>query len=537
MQQTIPPSALSAALMPANRALCLVGFFLAYTVLDRLTYVYPGASGVVPFNPEAALAIVLLMGLGAKALPVVFAATLVGEIVVQQVARPASIALLCAAIITLGYAATARLLVTRLCIGVELGTRREVVRLMMSTLICMLLCGLTYIAVLRGSGIGEWRLYPQGVRRFFTGYGAGIMVALPLVLMALSAARREQARIFVVSREAWMQIVVICACVIWVFFLDVRPSHFNVYLLFVPLVWAATRFGLVGASIAMGLIQACMYGVLIFTDYRPQSMFELQMLMLVLAGTGLLLGVSIDEQRRASEEMRDSLRLAAAGEMAAALTHELNQPLTALSGYASAARLLAATPTSQRLSDTLDKINTEASRAASVIRRLRDFFSSGATRLERVALPAFIQKAIGALQNRADGARVTLSLHDVAEPVEVWVDTVQIEVVLRNLLMNAIESASANSAGDRRVQVTISRPRASEWMVSVDDSGGGVREADAERLFKSFESSKSTGMGMGLAISRAIVNAHGGRIWAEPGTSGRFCFTLPADTLPHQGKE
>ena len=129
MQQTIPPSALSAALMPANRALCLVGFFLAYTVLDRLTYVYPGASGVVPFNPEAALAIVLLMGLGAKALPVVFAATLVGEIVVQQVARPASIALLCAAIITLGYAATARLLVTRLCIGVELGTRREVVRL------------------------------------------------------------------------------------------------------------------------------------------------------------------------------------------------------------------------------------------------------------------------------------------------------------------------------------------------------------------------------------------------------------------------
>ena len=74
-------------------------------------------------------------------------------------------------------------------------------------------------------------------------------------------------------------------------------------------------------------------------------------------------------------------------------------------------------------------------------------------------------------------------------------------------------------------------------MVSVDDSGGGVRDADTERLFKSFESSKSTGMGMGLAISRAIVNAHGGRIWAEPGTRGRFCFTLPADTLPHQGKE
>ena len=181
------------------------------------------------------------------------------------------------------------------------------------------------------------------------------------------------------------------------------------------------------------------------------------------------------------------------------------------------------------MNDTLRKLIEESKRTAAVVRRLRDFFRSGATRLERVALHELVAKVIASLHAKAASANVTLTSQGGRDIPPVLVDSVQIEVVLRNVLMNAIESAAAPPAS--QVDVKIEANQAGEVVVAVRDSGPGIGETDVERLFDSFVTTKTSGMGMGLAISRAIIDAHGGRIWAVAGDTGLVCFALPVDKL------
>ena len=510
-----------------------IALLALYVVLDWLTYVYPARFGITPFNPEAAVAVVLFMLCGARYAPLVFIVALWGEFALPASPRPIAVILINSAILTAGFFAMAHALSGRFRIRVELDTRRDVLRLMGVTLACMLVCGVAYVGVLVAHSIGPTDRYFNGARRFFIGYSVGVLVAAPLLLMSISEKRRAQFNAWLRAPEAWLQIAGIALCVWWVFIQDQRDHVRNFYLLFLPLIWAATRFGMVGAASAMALVQMGLFAAVYFSGYQPISVFELQLLLMALAITGLLLGVAIDEQQRATQDFRESLKLAAAGEMAAAITHEINQPLTALSSYATAGQLMAAAPALDRsqLNETMGKLVEESRRTAAVVRRLRDFFRSGSTRLERVALAEIAARAVVSLQAKASDGRVTLTCDtpgsDSAIPL-VLVDAVQIEVVLRNLLMNAMDSAATSSAGGS-VSVHIAADKAGMLLVEVRDSGPGIRTQDAERLFESFVTTKTSGMGMGLAISRAIIDAHGGQIWAVPGSTGLMCFTLPLD--------
>ncbi len=513
-----------------QRAVVTAGaLFVLYVLLDWLTYVFPARFGITPFNPEAAVAIALLMVCGKRYVPLVFVAVLWGEYALPSVSRPLALLLLNSAVLTACYLGIAHLLDGRFRLRFELETRRDVMRLMGVTLACMLFCGVVYVGVLLSFGVGPTDRYFNGARRFFIGYSVGVLIAAPLVFMAFKAKRRQQFREFLQSPQAWLQMLTIAACVYWVFLQDQREQARHFYVFFLPLIWAATRFGMVGAASALALIQTGLFLVFHLGGYQPQSVFELQLLLIALAITGLLLGVSIDEQRRATADFRESLKLAAAGEMVAAITHEINQPLTALSGYAKAGQLIAACahPDHAQLNDTLAKLIDESKRTAAVVRRLRDLFRSGATQLERVDMDALVDQVIASLHAKAAPAHVAVTRHGTDDVPEVWADALQLEVVLRNLLQNAIESAAAVRGG--QVAITVARRNAREIEVTVRDSGPGIREADAERLFDSFVTTKASGMGMGLAVSRAIVQAHGGRIWAVPGRSGVVCFALPLD--------
>jgi signal transduction histidine kinase len=180
------------------------------------------------------------------------------------------------------------------------------------------------------------------------------------------------------------------------------------------------------------------------------------------------------------------------------------------------------------LLDTLGKLVTESTRASEVVRRLRDFFRSGTTRLAPVALPAAAARVVEGLRARAASLDIALTLEAGASLPAVLADETQIEIVLRNLVANAMDAAASGSA-PRRVAVEIARAGHGELRACVRDTGAGVPEAEAERIFEPFETSRASGMGMGLAISRAIVEAHGGRRWAEPGPRGLFCFTVPVE--------
>ena len=239
-----------------------------------------------------------------------------------------------------------------------------------------------------------------------------------------------------------------------------------------------------------------------------------------------------DVERRL-QDLQDELihisRVSAVGSMASTLAHELNQPLTAVASYAMAAQALldadrpgAAAEARQALADGI----AEAVRAGQIVRRLRDFVSRGETEREIVGLTKLIEEAAALALAGASlrGVRVETNLDPAV--TRVLVDRVQIQQVLLNLIRNAVEATE----GCERRDLLISTAAVSDEEVelAVTDSGVGLSDEIAERLFEPFNSTKELGLGVGLSICRTIVEAHGGRLWAEPGPEGGtvFRFTL-----------
>jgi two-component system, LuxR family, sensor kinase FixL len=224
-------------------------------------------------------------------------------------------------------------------------------------------------------------------------------------------------------------------------------------------------------------------------------------------------------------------RLTAMGEMASTLAHELNQPLSAIVNYLKGSqRLLQDKPDelSRTLQGALDKAAEQALRAGQIIRRLRDFVSRGETerRVESVTKLIEEASALALVGTKEQGVRVTFQLDPRADLV--LADKVQVQQVLINLMRNAIDAMEAS----HRRELVVSTGTADDDMVtvSVADTGTGVAPEVAERLFQPFVTTKRQGMGVGLSISRTIVEAHGGEIWLEPNPEGGtvFHFTLRA---------
>jgi two-component system sensor kinase FixL len=224
-------------------------------------------------------------------------------------------------------------------------------------------------------------------------------------------------------------------------------------------------------------------------------------------------------------------RVSEMGTLASSLAHELNQPLTAVSSYCESARDLltadAGAETLEIVREALDEAAKQAVRAGQIVRRLRDFMSHGDTERQVESLQQLINEAnaLALVGSREHGIDVQLSLDPEADIV--FVDRIQVQQVLVNLIRNAID---AMMASDIRCLTMRTTRRSDAFVeVTVEDTGEGISEAIAAQLFQPFVTSKQNGMGIGLSICRTIVEAHGGRIWFEPGANGgtAFHFTLP----------
>ncbi len=224
-------------------------------------------------------------------------------------------------------------------------------------------------------------------------------------------------------------------------------------------------------------------------------------------------------------------RLTALGEMASTLAHELNQPLSAIANYLKGSRRLLEgdeSPQAERLRGAVDKAADQALRAGEIIRRLRGFVARGETEQRFENLPKLIEEAsaLALVGAKEHGVRVRFALDPSCE----WVvaDKVQVQQVLLNLVRNAVEAMD----GAPRRDLTIATSPADDDLVAVTvtDTGTGLAPEIAERLFQPFATTKAQGLGIGLSISRTIVEAHGGTIWAMPGEAGgtQFGFTLKA---------
>jgi two-component system, LuxR family, sensor kinase FixL len=224
-------------------------------------------------------------------------------------------------------------------------------------------------------------------------------------------------------------------------------------------------------------------------------------------------------------------RLTAMGEMASTLAHEINQPLSAITNYLRGSRRLLETSTDEsapRLREALDKAAEQALRAGQIIRHLREFVSRGESEKGTESVTRMIEEAtaLALVGAKERGIHVRF---DIARGVNhVWSDRVQIEQVLLNLVRNAIEAMT--DANSERKELTISAKPAADGMIeiAVADTGPGIAPEIADRLFTPFITTKEHGMGVGLSISRTIINDHGGSILveSEPGRGTTFRFSL-----------
>ncbi len=238
-----------------------------------------------------------------------------------------------------------------------------------------------------------------------------------------------------------------------------------------------------------------------------------------------------DRARRHRDELAHFGRVSTIGEMATSLAHELNQPLTVISGCAQFCinALRSGTGTPERLLDAMEQSAEQAGRASGIVRRVRDFIHKEAPERRPVDVNDTIGGVVEMLRAdvREHGAELRLDLARSVPPVVA--DPIQIQQVVLNLARNGMEAMSDGQAGPRDLCIQTRATGNGAVEVAVRDRGRGMPAETLERLFDPFFTTKPQGLGMGLSISRTIVEAHGGRLWATSGDREGtvFHFTLP----------
>ena len=254
--------------------------------------------------------------------------------------------------------------------------------------------------------------------------------------------------------------------------------------------------------------------------------------------TNETLELELSERKRAEDELRKSqtelahvTRVMTLGELTASIAHEINQPLAAIvtNGNAGLRWLRASRPNVAEVGSAIERIIKDSYRASAIISRIRSLVKKTAPRNESVDLDEVIREVLALAESEARRNRVTLRREVADESPRVSGDRVQLQQVILNLVINGLESIGKRNNGSRVLSFVSHRQTDGSVLIAVRDSGIGIDPASAAQVFDAFFTTKADGMGMGLAISRTIVESHGGRLWAEPNSPNGavFQFTLP----------
>jgi C4-dicarboxylate-specific signal transduction histidine kinase len=239
-----------------------------------------------------------------------------------------------------------------------------------------------------------------------------------------------------------------------------------------------------------------------------------------------------DALRDARAELAHAARITTMGELATSIAHEISQPLTAIVSRGSAGLrwLTRETPDVDEAREAFESIVSDGQRAADVIRGLRSLAKKSGPQVASLDMDDTIREVLalthGEIQRHGVDLRTDLGVGDRT----VVGDRVQLQQVLMNLILNAIDAMSGTKRA-RKLSVSSALTNPDSVLISVEDSGSGLKPAIAKRIFDPFFTTKPDGLGMGLSICRSIIDAHGGRLWVSPGVphGTAFHFTVPTD--------
>ncbi len=445
-------------------ALCLASYVLA----DAATGLFPHPRfGVQPLSPHPALAVTLLaIGGPAYTGPVLVAVLLAwwispGAAIEWAAALPAAVAF------TLLYGAAAYALRRWTRWGDAAVAPRDVNGLLAIAVPTVVLCAVVDALRQMATPAMSESAFPLLTFRLFVANLLGMAVLMPILLQLISGVWVRQARALAprrTVRAGLVFLIVLCGLLELVFGLRPLDEFRMSYLLFLPVIVVAMRAGVFGVVSVLPVVQLGLLGALTVIGTRAGTAFEFQMLMLTLAVATLYLGALSDERQRAAARIADNeralrergnalaeaQRMASTAELAAALAHDLSQPLSAIGTYASASQVLARRGEADhaKLIETLDQITRESARAGQYLRRMRDFFRTGVMHEECVTVATLVEGTYAHLRDRLLRAdiRWTMTLEPSLPPVRA--DAVQLGAVLGNLVANACD-ALAGQPGPR----------------------------------------------------------------------------------------
>lgn len=512
----------------------VVVYLLCYVFLDWVSYVHPVLPlGITPWNPPPSLSLFLLLRFGQRYWPWLFVAALVADVVVRGVPAPLPVLLLAAALVTLVYALAAAALRRALPSAEQFGTGRDLALFLAVVVPATLIVAVGYVGIFTLSdGVAAADFVPN-IFRHWVGDLNGILVFTPVLLYFCEPRRWRRRWPWGTVIEVAAQALAVVAA-LWLVFGPVASDEFKFfYVLFLPLVWIGARWGIAGAILSLLAIQLGLIAAVQAGGYYAATFVQFQFLMLALCVTGLALGAIVTQRRQVEAQLRAkqsalnrAQQFAAAGEMTSAMAHELNQPIAALANYLGACQALVGKTNfdHQLLETTMGKAVAQARRAGAVVQRLRDFFRRGASYPEQVSVAQLVDDAVETVRVRAQQANIRLHVRVAPHIPVLSVDPMQISMVLHNLLANAIDAIVHAEAALREIRIEAVQEHG-RVLISVQDSGPGIGFTDTEEIFEPFVTSKPEGMGLGLAVSRSLVRAHGGNLTAVA-RDGGACFVL-----------
>ena len=532
---------LTSSARPGVRTLLLwIAYAAAYCVLDRLDMMrFPVASSLPLSDLAGGLALALLVRQGPRLAPLVIATDLLSNLLAPG-PHPPLAAFSLSALGIGGCYTLAAIYLRRFPIAAP-DSQRDLLRLLgVAAVATFGRAVFDLIVMSRWETIGELASVSV-LWRGWAGNFIGVVMMAPLVA-SLGAARDWPARREMGEFAGQLALLGLILAVVLSNQQTDRFRYF--YLLFLPQIWLAVRFGVAGATFGNFVVQL---GLIVFFLAKAESdetMFSYDVRLIALSVSTLLLGCAVNERRTAEavlrqrqEELARVSRLSLAGELAAALAHQLNQPLLATIAFTRAAqRFMVSGAASGDAAEAMNEAVAQAERAGEIVRTLRSFIGKGEVERQSWTLAALARDAITLVEPECAraGIRIVTAI-DRGLP-EVHVDGVQIQQVLLNLIQNAVEALDRPEISAK--VILLSARRASDRMVEVEvcDTGPGLSPSAEARLFEPFSSEKGGGMGLGLVICRGIVEAYGGRLWLEQNQPGRcvFRFTLPMARTRHK---